>query len=42
MIKSLEILYNRIEQNNIIPKQLQQVIIKSADKKRSGDEPSKI
>ena len=28
MIKSLEILYNRIEQEKIIPKQWKQVIIK--------------
>ena len=33
MTKSLEILYNRIEQEKIISKQWQQVIIKSVDKK---------
>ena len=41
MIRSLEILYNRIEQEKIISKQWQQVIIKSVDKKGSGDELSK-
>ena len=41
MIKSLEILYNRIEQEKLIPKQQQQVIIKSVDKKGSGKELSK-
>ena len=41
IIKSLEILYNRIEQEKIIPKQWQQVIIKSVDKKGSGEELSK-
>ena len=32
--KSLEILYNRAEQEKIIPKHWQQVIIKSVDKKK--------
>ena len=41
MIKSLEILYNRIEQERIIPKQWEQFIIKSVDKKRNGEELSK-
>ena len=41
MIRSLEILYNRIEKEKIISKQWQQVIIKSVDKKGSGDELSK-
>ena len=41
MIKSLEILYNRIEQEKIIPKQWLQLIIKSVDKKGSGEELSK-
>ena len=41
MIKSLEILYNRIEQEKIIPKQWKQVIIKSVDKKGSSEELSK-
>ena len=41
MIKSLEILYNRIEQEKIIPKQWQRVIIKSVDKKGSGEKLSK-
>ena len=41
IIKSLEILYNRIEQEKIIPKQWQQVIIKSVDKKGSGEELNK-
>ena len=41
MIKSLEILYNRIEHERIIPKQCQQVIIKSVDKKGNGEELSK-
>ena len=38
MIKGLEILNNRIQQEKIIPKQLQQVIIKSINKKESGEE----
>ena len=41
MIKSLEILYNTIEQEKIIPKQWQQVIIKYVDKKGSGEKLSK-
>ena len=41
MQKGLEILYNRIQQEKIIPKQLQQVIIKSINKKESGEELSK-
>ena len=41
MKKSLEILYNRIEQEGIIPKQWQQVITKSVDKKGNGEELSK-
>ena len=41
MIKSLEILYSKIEQERTIPKQWQQVIIKSVDKKGNGDELSK-
>ena len=41
MKKGLEILYNRIQQEKIIPKQLQQVIIKSINKKESGEELSK-
>ena len=41
MIKSLEILYNRIEQEKIISKEWQQVMIKSVDKKGSGEELSK-
>ena len=41
MIKSLEILYNRIEQERIVPKQWQQVIIISVDKKGNGEELSK-
>ena len=41
MIKSLEILFNRIDQEKTIPKQWQQVIIKSIDKKWSGEELSK-
>ena len=39
--KNLEILYNRIEQERIIPKQWQQVIIKSVEKKGNGEERSK-
>ena len=42
MIKILEILYNRIEQEKIISKYWQQVIIKSVDKKRSGEGLRKI
>ena len=41
MIENLEILYNRIEQEKIIPKEWQQVITKSVDKKGSGEELSK-
>ena len=41
MIKSLEILYNIIEQERTIPKQWQQVTIKSVDKKGNGEELSK-
>ena len=41
MIESLDILYNRIEQEEIIPKQWQQVKIKSIDKKESGEELKK-
>ena len=41
MIKSVEIICNRIEQEKIIRKQWQQVIIKSADKKGIGEELSK-
>ena len=41
MIKSLEILYNRIEQEKIIPKQWLQLMIKSVDKKGNGEELSK-
>ena len=41
MIKSREVLYNRIEQEKIIPRQLQKVIIKSVHKKGSGEELSK-
>ena len=41
MIKSREVLYNRIEQEKIIPRQLQQVIIKSVHKKGSSEELSK-
>ena len=41
MIKSLEILYNRIEQEKIIPKQWKRFIIKSVDKKGSGEKLSK-
>ena len=40
-IKILQILYNRIEQEKITPKQWQQVITKSVDKKESGEELSK-
>ena len=40
-IKILEILYNRIQQEKIRPKQWQQVIIKSVNKKGSGEELSK-
>ena len=42
MIKILEILYNRVEQEKIISKYWQQVIIKSVDKKRSGEGLRKI
>ena len=41
MIKSVEIICNRIEQEKIIRKQWQQVIIKSADKKGIGEELNK-
>ena len=41
MIKSLEILNNRIEQEKIIPKQWQLVIIKSVDEKGSDEVLSK-
>ena len=41
MIKSLEILYNRIEQQKILSKQWQQAIIKAVYKKGSGEEQSK-
>ena len=41
IIKSLEILYNRIEQEKIIPKQWKRFIIKSVDKKGSGEKLSK-
>ena len=41
MIENLEILYNRIEQEKIIPKQWQQVITESVDKKGSDEELSK-
>ena len=40
MIKSLEILYIRIEQKKIIPKQWQQLIIKSIDMKENCEELS--
>ena len=38
MIKSLEILHNRTEQKNIIPKQWQQIIKKSINKRRNVEE----
>ena len=41
MIKSLEKLYISIEQEKMITTQWQQVIIKSVDKKGSGEELSK-
>ena len=41
MIKSREVLHNRIEQEKIIPRQWQQVIIKWVHKKGSGEELSK-
>ena len=41
MIKSLEILHNRIEQERMIPKRWQQVIIKSVNKKGNDEKLSK-
>ena len=38
IIKRLEVKYNRTEQENIVPKQWQKVIIKSLNKKGNSEE----